>query len=315
LALPDDSASQAPAQAIRPGRSLWADAVRRLRRDPAAMACLAVIVVYAVLASVSPWIYPDWATSYDYDHVYEPPSRAHALGTDEFGRSVFQKTILGARTSLAVGLMANVIAIPLGVLLGAIAGFYGRFVDDLIVWLYTTLASIPGIILLIAIRFAFLSVVLFEGTAYEVDLGHGTSGIYLPLAVTAWIGTCRLVRAEVMKIRELDYVLAARATGTRGIAILFRHVLPNVLHIGIIQFSLNVIYAIKAEVILTYLGLGVGTGIPSWGRMIDAARTDLVVGRWWEMVSAVGAFFFLVLALNIFGDRLRDVFDPRLRTA
>ena len=179
--------------------------------------------------------------------------------------------------------------------------------------LVSTLSAIPGIILLIAIKFAFHNVhIRFLGL--DVDLG-GIHGLYVALGVTSWIGTCRLVRAEVMKIRELDYVLAARATGRNSMAILFRHAIPNVMHIGIINFSLGFVGAVQAEVILSYLGLGVAVGTPSWGTMIDSARTDLFAGRWWELTAAVTAMFILVLALNIFGDRLRDALDPRLKNA
>ncbi len=302
-------------KAPKVGRSLWADAYRRLMRDKVAVVCFAVIVLYVIVAIISSFLFPNWAENYDYEHTNLPPSWEHPLGTDDFGRSVLQETMLGARTSLMVGVMANVISVPLGMLLGAIAGYYGRFVDDFIVWIYTTLASVPGIIRLIAIKFAFQDVVLFSNTPFEMDLGSGMSGVYIALGVMSWVGTCRLVRAEVMKIRELDYVLAAKAIGTPRIVILFRHIIPNLLHIGIIQFSLGMVGAITAEVILSYLGLGVGTGVPSWGVMISAARMDLVVGRWWELSSAVGAMFIIILALNIFGDRLRDALDPRLRTA
>ncbi|KPK84938.1 MAG: hypothetical protein AMJ81_04470 [Phycisphaerae bacterium SM23_33] len=296
-------------------RSLWGDAARRLRRDKAAVACFAVVVLYALIAVVCPFVWSDWADSYDYDNINRPPSLTHPMGTDEFGRSVLQKTLLGASTSMTVGFMANIIAVPLGIVLGAVAGYYGGRLDDLIVWFYTTVASIPGLIRLIAIKFAFAETVLFANTPFEMDLGHGMSGVYIALGMMSWVGTCRLVRAEVMKIRELDYVLAARAVGTPSIVILFRHVVPNVLHIGIINFSLGFVGAISAEVMLSYLGLGVGTGIPSWGAMIDAAKMDLVVGRWWEITSAVAATFLIVLAWNIVGDRLRDALDPRLRTA
>lgn len=215
---------------------------------------------------------------------------------------------------MTVGFMSNIIAVPLGILLGAIAGYFGRWIDDVVVWLYTTLASIPGIISLIALKFAFQNHVLFEGRWYAIDLG-GLAGVYIALGLLSWIGTCRLVRAEVLKLRELDYVVAARAVGGGNLAILRRHILPNILHLGIINFSLGFVGAVTAEVILSYLGLGVGGNTPSWGKMIDASRMDLVVGRWWELGAAVVAMFVLVLALNIFGDRLRDALDPRLRTS
>jgi peptide/nickel transport system permease protein len=126
------------------------------------------------------------------------------------------------------------------------------------------------------------------------------------------VGTCRLVRAEVMKLRELDYVMAARACGRSSMGVLARHILPNIGHIAIISFSLGFVGAISAEVILSFLNLGV-QDLPSWGKMINEARMDLVVGRWWEIVSAVGATFVIVLAWNVFGDRLRDALDPKLR--
>jgi peptide/nickel transport system permease protein len=272
------------------------------------MACFIVICLYAAVAVAAPILYGDWEANYDYDNVNARPSLKEPLGTDALGRSVHQKTLLGVHTSMTVALFANLIAVPLGMILGAMAGYYGKWVDDLIVWFYTTVASIPSIIRLIALKFAFQ-----DKSILGVDL-DGMVGLILVLATMTWIGTCRLVRAETMKIRELDYVLAARATGRRGFPILLRHVIPNVLHIGIIQFSLGFIGAIKAEVILSYLNLGV-KDMPSWGKMINEARMDLVVGRWWEVTAAVGAMFIIVLALNIFGDRLRDAFDPRLRTA
>jgi len=300
------------------GRGLWSDAWVRLRRDWAAMASLAVIVLYTLIA-VTVFTYeiaaerfdslPTFAESADYQMTNLPPfhSWRYPLGTDWSGKSVLLKALLGIRVSMAVGFMANTIAVLLGMILGAIAGYYGGRIDDVIVWLYTTLASVPGIILLIAMKYAFKGV-----TVLGLDLS-GIHGLYLALAVVSWIGTCRLVRAEVMKVRELEYILAARSIGTAGPVILFRHVLPNVAHLGIINFSLGFVGAVKAEVVLSYLGLGVAVGTPSLGAMINAARMDLFIGRWWELTTAVVVIFFLVLALNIFGDRLRDALDPRLR--
>ena len=313
----DKPARSAPPS--RAARSLWADAYRRIAGDKTAVICLAVIALY-VLIALGGLAYESLAARYegiptfeetaDYDHKNEPPSAGawkRWLGTDWGGKSVLLKTLLGAKVSIAVGFLANVIAIPLGMVLGAVAGYYGGWIDALIVWVYTTLACIPGIIRLIAIKYAF------QGqTVAGLDLS-GIHGLYIALAMVSWIGTCRLVRAEELKIRELDYVLAARAVGTPSFLILLRHVIPNVLHLGIIMFSLGFVGAVKAEVMLSYLGLGVDVGVPSWGSMINSARMDLFQGRWWELTSAVTAMFFLVLALNIFGDRLRDALDPKLR--
>lgn len=294
------------------GRSLWGDAFRRLSKDREAVLCFAIICLYVGLAIFAQIYYRDFSRSQDYSQRSLPPSAEHWFGTDAFGREVFAKTLLGGKVSLTVGFMANMIAVPMGLLLGALAGYYGRRVDDFVVWLFTTLASIPGIILLIALKFAFQGVVLFKDRAFELDLG-GIHGLYIALGVVSWIGTCRVVRAETMKLKELDYVTAALASGQGHLRILLRHILPNLFHLAIINFSLGFVGAITAEVILSFLGLGVGIGTPSWGTMINAARMDLIVGRWWEVTAACGAMFFIVLALNIFGDRLRDALDPKLR--
>ena len=297
----------------RVGRGLWADAVRRLARNKVAVVCFAVICIYALIAVGAPFVFAGWSDSYDYDNINARPSRAEPFGTDEFGRSILQKTLLGASTSMTVGFFANIVAVPFGIALGAIAGYYGGWIDDIIVWLYTTMACIPGLIRLLALKFAFQGKVLFRETWLETDM-DGMAGLCIIMATVSWIGTCRLVRAETMKLRELDYVLAARASGRGGLAILLRHIVPNLLHIGIINFSLGFIGAIKFEVFLSFLNLGVPDR-PSWGKMINAAKMNLVVGRWSEIIAATGAMFIIVLAWNLFGDRLRDALDPRLKNA
>lgn len=313
------------------GRSLWQDAWRRLWRDRSAKLCMLVIVLYALLGAgaaayelAAPHMeWPTFGEMKDYGHreespgvywsnLWKSPGRLltdwkNALGTDWSGKSTLIKTILGAKTSMTVGLMANIIAVPLGLFLGALGGYYGRWVDNLVVWLYSTLASVPSIILLASLKFAFKGRVIFG-----LDLS-GIHGVYIALGMISWISTCRYVRAETLKLRELDYVMAARASGRHSLAILFHHILPNVFHLAIIQFSLGFIGAISAEVILSFLGLGVAVGTPSWGQMINSARMELFAGRWWELTSAVTAIFFIVLALNIFGDRLRDALDPKLK--
>ena len=198
-----------------PGRSLWADAVRRLSRNRIAMICFGIIVFYALLAIFAPIIFSDWQTKVDYDNLNKAPSWEHWLGTDTFGRDVLQKTLLGANVSMKVAFIVNMIAVPTGMILGAVAGYYGGKTDDFIVWIYTTLSCIPGLVLLLALKFAFLGQKLFEGTTFQMDL-DGLAGMCIVLSITSWIGACRLVRAETMKLRELDYVLAARASGRGG---------------------------------------------------------------------------------------------------
>ena len=229
------------------------------------------------------------------------------FGTDFLGQSTFRKMLYGAKTSITVALFASVISLLIGVPLGAIAGYFRGWVDDVIIWLYTTIGTIPGIILIMA-----FAVVLRTQTFFGIEI-KGIMAVYVALGLTSWVGICRLIRGEIIKRKEGEYVLAARALGCSNNRIIFRHLLPNVFHIIIINFSLRFVGFIHAEVILSFLGLG-ETDKPSWGAMIDAARTELARNVWWEMAAATVAIFFISLALNIFGDALRDCLDPKLRT-
>lgn len=278
-------------------KSLWADAWVRLKRDKLAITCLAVVVLYAVAALLSAMglLASDWAA--EVGGSYVAPNLEHWLGTDIFGRSVISKVIHGTQVAMSVGLISSLIAIPIGVALGATAGYFGGVVDDVIVWFYTTFSSIPYILLLMS---------------FSLILGRGLSTIYIALGLTSWVGLCRLIRGEVLKHKNREYVQAANAIGASHARRLFKHILPNVTHIVIIRTSLQFQQAIKAEVILSYLGLGV-SGQPSWGTMIDDAKLELARGVWWQFAGATIAMFFVVLAFNILGDALRDALDPKLK--
>jgi len=289
------------------GRSIWADAWRRFRRKKIAMVCLVVVVGYVLLAGAvaAGFVADDW--SKEVGPSYAAPSGEYVFGTDIFGLSVFRKTLYGAKTSLTVAFFASVISICIGVPLGAIAGYFGKWVDELIVWLYTTLTSIPGLLLILA--FAF---VLRDAEVFGYSL-RGLPAVYLALGLTSWVGICRLIRGEVIKHRSRDYVTAARAYAASRRTIIFRHILPNVTHLILIDFSLRFVEFIHAEVILSFLGLG-ATNVPSWGVMIDDARQELSRDVWWQMAAATIAIFIISLALNIAADALRDALDPKLKT-
>jgi len=247
------------------------------------------------------------------DFEWTPEEQSEAVtgktlfGTDFLGQSTLRKTIYGAKTSITVAIFASIISILIGVPLGAIAGYFRGWVDDVIVWLYTTIGTIPWIVLIMA-----FAVVLRTQSFFGIEV-KGIMAVYIALGLTGWVGICRLIRGEIIKRKESEYVLAARALGASNLRIIFKHLLPNVFHIIIINFSLRFVTFIHAEVILSFLGLG-ETDKPSWGAMIDAARTELARNVWWEMVAATIAIFFISLALNIFGDALRDCLDPKLRT-
>jgi peptide/nickel transport system permease protein len=277
--------------------SLWKDAFYRLSKDKLALCALFIVVVYFLVAVMSGlgWIASSWSQEVGASNL--APSLDHLFGTDIFGRSVFQKVIRGTQVAMSVGVAAAVIAIPIGVILGALAGYFGGWVDDFVTWLYTTFSSVPNIMLLISIT---------------LILGKGIFSVYVALGATSWVNLCRLIRGEVMKHKEREYVQAAGAIGGGHLRKLFRHILPNVGHIIIINTSMQFQVAIKSEVILSYLGLGV-QGEPSWGTMIDDAKLELVRGVWWQLAGATIAMFLILLAFNILGDALRDALDPKLK--
>jgi peptide/nickel transport system permease protein len=219
-------------------------------------------------------------------------------GADKWGRDVFDKTIKGAETSILVGLCAALMATVIGSLLGAISGWYGGWVDDLSNWIYNVLNAIPGILLILAI-------------AAVLD-SKGVLSVVVILGLTGWTGVYRLVRGEYLKHRERDYVRAAYAIGASPLRRMFIHVLPNVSHVILVQFSLLSVSCIKAEVILSFLGFGVPVDGVSWGTMLTEAQNDLLLGIWWQLAAATLAMGLFVTALSLLTDALRDALDPKL---
>lgn len=287
--------------------TLWQIAWRQIRRNWMAMFCLGIIVFYAAVACYAEgtyWYYrlaqkPPPYKQVDFNNRFATPSLHHPLGTDALGRDVFLQVIQGTRIAFEVGILTSIIAIPIAVLLGALAGYFGKRIDDFVVWLYTVFDSVPYLLFILAVAMV---------------VGKGLVGVCIGIGLTTWVGLCRLLRGEYLKHRDRQYVLAARSLGVGDFAIIFRHILPNVFHLIIISFSLRFPGAILTEVILSYLGVGV-QGEPSWGIMISDAKIRLWQGHWYELGGATIAMFFIVLAFNLFGDALRDALDPKLRTA
>lgn len=277
--------------------SLWQHALKTLIKDKLAVTSLIIVVFYSLLAvlSATGLIASGW--SEEVGPSYAPPSADYLFGLDIFGRSVLAKTIKGTEIAMSVGLVTGMISMVIGVFLGAIAGYYGGKVDEFIVWFYTTFTSIPTFMLLVSITFI---------------LGKGILAVYLALGLTTWVSLCRLIRGEFIRHKDRDYVQAASAIGGGDFRKIFKHILPNVFHIVIINFSLQFQVAIKSEVILSYLGLGV-QGKPSWGIMINDAKLELARGNWWQLAAATAAMMIVVLAFNILGDALRDALDPKLK--
>ncbi len=264
---------------------------------------------------------PDGTKKRSYPELKHP--RTHLLGTDKVGGDVLLSAIKGIRTGVVIGTGATLIMIPFAIFFGVMAGFFGGIVDDIIQYIYTTLASIPGILLIVAFMLIFSEKGYQGGLVQDKDL---YLGFFVPsdrlfwlcviLGVTSWTGLCRLIRGETLKLRELEYVQAARAFGVARLRIIYRHIVPNVMHLVLITFVLLFSELVLAEAVLSYIGIGVGSEMGSWGNMINAARLELsrepVV--WWSLVGAFVFMFALVLPANIFGDAVRDALDPRLRT-
>ncbi len=220
------------------------------------------------------------------------------FGADRLGRDVLAKAVKGAQISIFVGVLAAVLATLIGTVLGAFGGFFGGKVGDALEWLYNVFTSIPGILLI----FAFAAVA-----------GRGVQSVVLILGLTGWTGIYRLVRAEFIKHSVREYVRAAEAIGASTLSRMFRHILPNVSHVALVQLSIHVVGFIKAEVILSYLGLGVGVDQVSWGTMLAEAQSELILGHWWQLAAATLFMATFVTAFSLFTDALRDALDPKLR--
>jgi len=303
----------------------WQRAWLRMKADRAGMISLYVVCVYLFIGALEALQLPSasgggrsvldlfvghipqektysapFATTLLSESKPDPLIGTHILGTDALGKDVFVQTLKACRTALIIGGLTSAIYIPLGAILGILAGYFRKRVDDFITYIYSTLASIPEILLLVAI-------------ITTSPWGKGLGTMSFALGITGWVGLCRLIRGETMRQAERPYVAAARAIGQTHSRIVTRHLLPNVMHLVLINFILGFSGVILAEAILSYLGVGSPVGTPSWGVMIDGGRSELSRDPlvWWNLASATVALFGLVLSLNLLGDSLRRAFDPK----
>ncbi|HBH35642.1 MAG TPA: peptide ABC transporter permease [Gammaproteobacteria bacterium] len=242
----------------------------------------------------------------------------HILGTDKVGEDVFYQALKSIRTGLVLGTLTTLVMLPAAILMGVMAGYFRGWVDDVIQYLYTTLNSIPGV-LLIAASVLMLQVYMdnnaadFSSTIERADMR--LLFLCIILGVTSWTGLCRMLRGEALKIRELDYVQASQAFGVSSFRIMMRHLVPNVMHIVLITVVLDFSGLVLAEAVLAYINIGVDPSTNSWGNMINSARLEMAREPivWWSLSAAFVFMFALVLAANLFSDVVRDAFDPRLR--
>ncbi|AVR95713.1 ABC transporter permease [Pseudoduganella armeniaca] len=325
---------------------LWTLAWRRLRADRVAMVALAIVAAFLVMvvASATGLVAADWEeeVGINYapptfvgaepaamaaaaatgqpapDNPFDPlaaeiralraqlgteqaaPRRATLpFGADKWGHDVIKKTIKGGETSIVVGLVAALVAVGLGTLVGAVSGFYGGIVDDLCNWFYNVFTSIPSILMIL--------------TVAAVLQHKGVTTIVLILGLTGWTGPYRLIRAEYLRHKAREYVLAADAIGASNARKMFAHIFPNVSHVALVQLSILAVGFIKAEVILSFLGFGVPVGVVSWGSMLNEAQNELLLGKWWQLSAAAVAMAVLVTAFSLLADALRDALDPKVK--
>ena len=278
----------------------WRRAVYRFRQSTLSIVGLAIILFLVVVAITGPYWVPHPADATGDIHPAErllPPNRVHLFGTDEVGRDIFTRVVLGTRISLQVGAMILIVAISIGVTLGSVAGYYGGMVNEIIMRLTDMMLTVPGIFLALAISAA---------------LGPSVMHAMMALSIMWWPGYCRLVQAQVLSAREEDYVQAALSIGASRPRIIFRHILPNILSAIIVKASMDIGFAILNLAALGFIGVGAQQPVPEWGTMVSYGRRYLP--NWWWYSTFPGlAMFLTVFGFNMFGDGLRDVFDPRAR--
>jgi peptide/nickel transport system permease protein len=270
----------------------------RTRRQPLAVAGVALLTLFIVCGLAAPWLAHYNPASIDLMHRLQGPSPAHWAGTDELGRDTFARLLFGARLSLAVSVTVVSVSLALGLAIGGIAGYLGGWVDTaLTTFAMNTFQALPGILLAIA---------------FAAFLGPGFTNLVLALAIGGWAGYARLIRAQVMAVRDREYVDAARALGASGLRIFFRHILPNIVQPILVQAAIGMAGVILAEATLSFLGLGIPAPTPSWGSMINDARLHLFDSPHLVLFPAA-AVAAAVLGFNFLGDALRDQLDPRTR--
>jgi ABC-type dipeptide/oligopeptide/nickel transport system permease subunit len=282
--------------AVTRRESLWSKAYYKFRRDRAGLIAFVVVFGYLVIA-VGVWL-GWWASEWPdvTGGKWEAVSGEHWFGTNVIGQDIFARAIFSTRTAFEVGLIVAVLSTGFGALLGAVAGFFsGGWIDEIVLWLMGVLDSIPFYLFVAAIVFAM------QDSAWA---------LHVAMIATFWTSAGRLVRGEVIKLRNLEYVEAAHAIGVPEFIIIFRHVLPNTLHILLVQATITFVAAIKTEVILSFLGLGVKDGM-SWGLMISESTFEVLAGFFNNFIAASLMMFGLVMAFNMFSDALQDALDPR----
>lgn len=281
----------------RPNLSFWQDAWRRLRKNRAAYFGLMIIVLYALLAIFAPMFSSYSYTAMDAAAMHQGPSAVHWLGADATGRDMWVRIWMGARVSLTIGVMAAFVNMCVGAVIGGLCGYYGGNLDMIVMRIVDILYGIPSLIITILVMMV---------------IGRGIVTLIVAMCIVGWIGTCRFVRGEVYRLKEQDYVLAAKVLGVSDMTIILRHIIPNIMGMMVTNLCMAIPGAIFQEAFLSYVGLGIKPPGCSWGVLAKEGVVNLRVAPHEVLIPA----FFIcttMLALNLLGDGLRDAVDPRLR--
>ena len=289
------AAESLPAAGVR-SDSLWRKGLRKLAHDRFGIAALVIVLVYLLVAA-GVWLGllgQDWFVTTD--SSFAPASAEHWFGTTRNGQDIFDRAIFSTKTAFEIGLLVALFTTAIGGVLGAISGFYaGGWIDEVLLWFMGVLDAIPFYLFVAAVAYAMQ--------------GHPL-GMHAALIATLWTTTGRIIRGEVMKLRSLEFVEAARAVGVGNLLLIFRHILPNASHILLVQATIVFVTAIKAEVILSFLGIGTQDGV-SWGLMISQSTNEVTAGFFNNFIAASAFMFVLVIAFNLFSDALQDALDPK----
>jgi oligopeptide transport system permease protein len=317
LFLPATDEEKATVEVMRPSISYWRDAWNRLRANKVALGALVVIILVILAAIIGPMISP-----YSYEQILEgqenlKPSMQHIFGTDSLARDLFTRTMIGARISLAVGIVAAIMISIIGIIYGAISGFFGGWVDNIMMRIVDIVYSVPTILIVILLQVVLkrpLDNFIKSGHAPEFmsNMGVGLISIFLVLALLYWVDMARIVRGQILSLKEQEYVLAAKVLGANNRSIIFRHLIPNCIGQIIVVTTLKIPEAIFTESFLSFIGLGVSSPMASLGSLSQTALKGIYSFPY-MLVFPAATISIIILSFNLFGDGLRDALDPRMK--
>ncbi|RNB87479.1 ABC transporter permease [Brevibacillus fluminis] len=277
--------------------TFWQDIFKSLRKDRMAVAGGIVIALFILMAIFAPWIAPHDPYAVSLDLQFQKPSAEYWLGTDMFGRDVFSRMIYGSRISLLIGIVPSLITMSIGIVLGIVAGYFGRRTDFVIMTISDMVLSFPSLLLAMVVMYT---------------LGASLLNIFIALSIVGWAGTARVVRAQTLSLKNKEFVEASRAIGVKPIVIMLRHILPNCIPQLLVLFTLEIPGSILSEASLSFLGVGAQPPASSWGLMVSNGK-EFLFNAPWVAISPGIAILLIVLAFNFLGDGLRDALDPYLK--